>query len=209
MLGLALPLCHACTDEELLNALRQRQPDACTCLVQRFTPLVYRPVARIMHDSDDTEEVMQLTFIKACEKFDTFEDRSRLSTWLYRIATNEALMQRRRQSAHQVSLLSIAEQTLPTDLPHHLHSVPASPVQVALTTELRTQIAIALRALPESLQRVFVLRDVQHFSTEETAALVGISEGAVKVRLHRARQQLRGLLHEYVMGEAGGLQGGL
>lgn len=196
----ALYLGHLCTkEEELLAALKRQESDACTCLVRQFTPLVYRPVSRIIYDPDDAEEVLQLTFIKACEKFHTFDARSRLSTWLYRIATNEALMLRRRQPPQQISLATITDHLLPEDMAYNLHPFIMSPVSAALDMELQTQIATALATLPPTLQSVFLLRDVQGFNTAETATTMGISEQAVKVRLHRARQQLRVLLQDYVM----------
>lgn len=195
---------HVYDDEAaLLEGLRRRDPDACTCMVRRFAPLVYAKALRIMSDPDEAEGVLQLTFIKACEKIGAFEGRSELGTWLYRIATNEALMQLRRRSTTRVSLEEVGDSIQLDDIPQNLHSWPADPAGVALNAELRAQLEAALASLPESLRVVFVLRELEGRSTEETAAALGLGESAVKVRLHRARLRLRELLAGYMAGEGG------
>jgi RNA polymerase sigma-70 factor, ECF subfamily len=144
----------------LLQGLRTGEPDACTCLVKRFAPLVYAKALRMVGDPDEAEGVLQLTFIKACEKFATFEGRSGLGTWLYRIATNEALMQLRRRPMPMQSIEDIAETIQPADIPQNLYAWPIDPSVAALDTELRGQLDTALAALPESLRTVFVLREL-------------------------------------------------
>jgi RNA polymerase sigma-70 factor (ECF subfamily) len=181
-----------------LDGLRAGEPDACTCLVKRFAPLVYAKALRIVTDPDEAEGVLQLTFIKACEKLSTFEGRSGLGTWLYRIATNEALMQLRRAHPSFAALESLDEQIQPADLPQNLHAWPLDPAHAALTAELHGQLERALAALPESLRVVFVLREIERLSTDETAAALDLGESAVKVRLHRARLRLRELLAGYL-----------
>jgi RNA polymerase sigma-70 factor, ECF subfamily len=187
----------------LLEGLRKGEPDACTCLVKHFAPLVYAKALRMLGDPDEAEGVLQLTFIKACDKFATFEGRSGLGTWLYRIATNEALMQLRRQAAPVEAIDDVAETIRPEDIPQNLHAWPIDPANAALDSELRGQLERALAALPESLRTVFVLRELQGLSTEETAAALDLGESAVKVRLHRARLRLRELLADYLNVEGG------
>jgi len=191
------------SEAALLEGLRNGEPDACTCLVKRFAPLVYAKALRMVGDPDEAEGVLQLTFIKACEKFATFEGRSTLGTWLYRIATNEALMKLRRRKAVTESIEEAAESIRPEDIPQNLHAWPIDPSIAALDSELRGQLDAALAALPESLRTVFVLRELQGLSTEETAAILGLGESAVKVRLHRARLRLRELLADYLAAEGG------
>jgi len=191
------------SEPALLEGLRNGEPDACTCLVKRFAPLVYAKALRMVGDPDEAEGVLQLTFIKACEKFATFEGRSTLGTWLYRIATNEALMKLRRRKAVTESIEEAAESIRPEDIPQDLHAWPIDPSIAALDSELRGQLDAALAALPESLRTVFVLRELQGLSTEETAAILGLGESAVKVRLHRARLRLRELLADYLAAEGG------
>lgn len=203
MPGLKIDLSVYTDDEQLLEGLRRHEPDACTCLVKRFAPLVYAQAMRMVGDPDEAESVLQLTFIKACEKFDSFEGRSGLGSWLYRIATNEALMQLRRH-APQLGLDDLAETLQPEDVPHRIGPWPLDPATTALDSELRIQLEQALASLPESLRIVFVLREIQGLSTEETAATLNLGASAVKVRLHRARLRLRELLAAYMAGEERG-----
>jgi RNA polymerase sigma-70 factor (ECF subfamily) len=191
------------TDEEqLLAGLRRHEPDACTCLVKHFAPLVYARALRLLGDPDEAEGALQTTFIHACAKLDSYEGRGGLGTWLYRIATNEALMQLRR-TRPQVSLDEIGETIGPDDLPHQLHSWPSDPAVLVLSHELTDQLEMALQTLPEGLRVVFVLRELQGLNTEETATALAIGESAVKVRLHRARLRLRELLANYVFAGEG------
>ena len=201
MSGLKIDLTVYDSEVALLEGLRRREPDACTCMVKRFAPVIYAKALRMVGDADEAEGVLQLTFIKACEKLDTFEGRSGLGTWLYRIATNEALMKLRRRPALMASIEDVAETIRPEDIPQNLHIWPLDPAAAALDTELRAQLERALAALPEGLRTVFVLRELQGLSTEETAAALGLGESAVKVRLHRARLRLRELLADYLAAE--------
>lgn len=189
------------SEAALLAGLRAGEPDACTCLVKRFAPLVYAKALRMVADPDEAEGVLQLTFIKACEKMGTFAGRSGLGTWLYRIATNEALMQLRRRHSALATLETLDEMIQPADLPQNLHAWPIDPALAALNDELHGQLEHALAALPEGLRVVFVLREIEGLSTEETAAALDLGESAVKVRLHRARLRLRELLAGYLATE--------
>lgn len=184
-------------EEALLTGLRRRDPDACACLIKRFAPLVYAQAMRLLGDADEAEGVLQQTFIKACDKLDTYEGRSGLGSWLYRIATNEALMHLRQRSP-RVDLDDVTETIQTDEMPQRLTPWTFDPATAALNSELRTVLEQALASLPETLRVVFVLRDIQGLSTEETAAALGLGESAVKVRLHRARLRLRELLSAYM-----------
>lgn len=201
MPGPTIDLTVYVSEETLLEGLRRGEPDACTCLVKRFAPLVYARALRLVGSPDAAEGVLQMTFIKACEKFPTFEGRSGLGSWLYRIATNEALMELRRHRAPTDSIEQLGETIRPEDLPRNLHAWPANPADAALGTELRARLESALAMLPERLRVAFVLREIEGLSTEETAAALGLGASAVKVRLHRARLRLRELLADYFAGE--------
>jgi RNA polymerase sigma-70 factor (ECF subfamily) len=166
-------------------------------MVKRFAPLVFAHARRIVGDADEAEEVLQMTFIKACEKIDSFAGRSALSTWLYRIATNEALMKLRGQSRDSVPFAEVADTIQAADMPRNVREWARMPATAALDAELRAQLEAALLELPESLRVVFALRELQGLSTEETASALGIGQSAIKVRLHRARLRLRELLAVY------------
>jgi RNA polymerase sigma-70 factor, ECF subfamily len=184
-------------EEQLLAGLRRREPDACTCLVKRFAPLVYARALRLLGDADAAEGALQATFVSACAKLDSYEGRGGLGTWLYRIATNEALMELRRGRL-QVPLDEVAETLGPDDVPRQLQAWPADPASLALDHELVEQLERALQSLPEGMRVVFVLRELQGLSTEETARALGLGESAIKVRLYRARLRLRELLAGYL-----------
>ncbi len=159
----------------------------------------------------DAEETLQETFLSAIKALPKFEGRSQLSTWLYRIASNACLMQRRRQSAGAdiTSLDDGEEERDGFDPPKYFVDWSVRPDDVLLDGELRSVMEDAIAQLPEALRIVFIWRDLEGLSTAETAEVLGISEGAVKVRLHRARLQLRELLsHYYAESRAGSRTGG-
>lgn len=181
----------------LLAGLRRHDPDACTCLVKRYAPLVYARALRLTGDHDEAEGVLQTTFVKACDALATFDGASSLSTWIYRIATNEGLMLLRRRKP-QVALDDLAETLQPDDVPQQRQAWAPDPLRAALDGELHTAIEQAIAALPEPLRVVVLLRDIEQLSTEETAERLGLTAGAVKVRLHRARLRLREALSGYL-----------
>lgn len=184
-------------EQALLAGLRRGDPDACTCFVKRFAPLVYARALHLIGDADDAENVLQTTFIKACAALPEYTGAGSLSSWLYRIASNEGLMLLR-QKRPQVALDAVGELAPDeTTLPHKT-TWAIDPARNALDGELRREIAQAIAELPDSLRAVIVLRDIEQLSTEETAERLGISPGAVKVRLHRARLRLREALARYV-----------
>ena len=181
----------------LLDGLRRREKWACTEMLRRYAGQVYHVALRLIRDPDEAEDVLQETFINACQKVHAFEGRSRLGTWLYRIATNAALMRLRKQRASTVSLddpmVTEGGETFPQLIEDWSHE----PDALMLTDELRQVLEQAIDTLPDSLRAVFVLRDIQGLSTSETAEVLGISPTAVKVRLHRARLHLREQLTAY------------
>lgn len=188
------------SDEDLLAGLTRGEPDACVCMVQRFAPLIYARALRLVGDPDDAEGILQQTLASACLHITSFQGRSGLGSWLYRIASNEAFMLLRRRRFY-VDLDSISEAARPADLPHNFAPHTYDPSAAVLDHELRTQLEDALAALPVSQRSVFILRELDGWSTEETAEMLGIGVSAAKVRLHRARQRLRELLADYLLND--------
>ena len=179
-------------EEALLEGLRSHDKYACACMLKRYAGQVYALGLRMMSDEDEAEEVMQETFISACKNIDHFQGRSKLGTWLYRIATNAALMRLRRKK-QTVSLDSVLnESALP--LPETIVSWRNGLEELAMQGDLHDALENGLTSLSENLRATFVLRDIHGLSTAETADTLNISESAVKVRLHRARLQLREVL---------------
>lgn len=165
--------------------------EAFSRLVQAYDRKIYRLAMHITNSQEDAEDVLQETFLKAYEHLDSFQGNSRFYTWLVRIAVNEALMRlRKRKSSVAVSL----------DDPGNGDGEPVAreiavwdgnPEQQYSQEELRTILEGAIQSLKPIYRTVFVLRDMEELSTEETAAALELSIPAVKSRLLRARLELR------------------
>ncbi len=184
-------------EEALLQGLQNGEHHACACMIKRYAPRVYAVALRMMGDPDEAEEVLQETFISACKNIQKFEGRSALNTWLHRIATNAALMRLRKRKDREVSLDSPIETLQGDDIPRQIEDWAFQPAHMALDSETRDVIEQAVAELPLTLRSVFILRDIQGYSTAETADLLDISVSAAKVRLHRARLRMRELLTPY------------
>ena len=166
-------------------------------LVETYSPMIYRLGLKMLNNPQDAEDILQETFIKAYKHIAKFDGRSNVSTWLYRIATNEALMSFRRKHPEATSF----------EYPSVYDTEPQEPLQIVdwcclpeeefLTSEGRARLDEAAERLPANLRVVFVLRDIEGLSTRETAEVLDISEMAVKTRLSRARLRLREDLSEY------------
>lgn len=198
MPGLTIDLNIYEDEDALLDGLRAGEKSACACMLKRYSGPMYAVALRIVEDQDEAEEVLQEAFISACQKIDTFEGRSKLSTWLYRITTNAALMHLRKRRDSAISLDEPQVMDDGDSLPRELSDWSLEPSEQALSGELRQVMEDAVRALPQTLRSAFILRDIQGLNTDETAEVLGISPGAVKVRLHRARLQLREELAGYL-----------
>jgi RNA polymerase sigma-70 factor (ECF subfamily) len=184
-------------ETELIARLQAGDKSACAECIDIHSPMVYRVGLRLMGNEAEAEDVMQETFLSAFRAIDSFEGRSGLGTWLYRIAYNAAMMRLRKPSPHTVSV----EETLTGEtmavVPRQLFDWCCLPEEDFTSDEARTELEQAIHELPESLKTVFLMRELEGFSTADTAAALDLSEGAVKVRLHRARLWLRERLTPY------------
>lgn len=180
-----------------LNQLKQGNKKAFAKLVEDNSESIYRLAYRMLNNEQDAEDILQETFIKALKNIETFEGRSQLSTWLYRIAVNESLMHIRKR---QPDFASIDEE-IETDngdlIPRQIIDWCCLPENDFMTNEVQGKISSAVEKLSPANRAVFVLRDVSGLSTKETAESLEISEAAVKTRLLRARLELRELLSGY------------
>ena len=184
------------TEAELVAALQKGDKHACAVLVERYSRTVYNVGLRILKDPRDAEEVLQETFIAACQKIQAFRQDAKLSTWLYRVATNASLMLLRKRKQTYSLDEPLATQD-GDELPRQLVDWRFNPRDLLLDSEMREYLRVAVDKLPDKLRVVFVLRDIEGLSTQETADMLDISESAAKVRLHRARLQLREDLNLY------------
>ncbi len=165
--------------------------------VEAYSGQVYRLALKMLQNPQDAEDILQETFIKAYKALPKFEGRSSLSTWLYRIATNESLMFLRKKHPILVSVDAPIENDEGEERPRQIIDWCCLPENELMSTEARANLDRSVQQLPESLRAVFLLRDIEGLSTRETAEVLDISESAVKTRLSRARFRLRELLSAY------------
>jgi RNA polymerase sigma-70 factor (ECF subfamily) len=182
----------AFTDESALVA-RAKQGDglAFTQLVDRYDRKIFRLAKHITQNQEDAEDVLQDTFLKAYEHVGDFQEQSKFYTWLVRIAVNEALMKLRKRRSGKIFSLDEAVDTGEETVTREIAVWDENPEQRYTREELHTILQQAIDSLAPIFRTVFVLRDVDELSTEETATALGISVPAVKSRLLRARLQLR------------------
>jgi RNA polymerase sigma-70 factor (ECF subfamily) len=180
-----------------LEKLRQGDRAEFARLVEAYSPLIYRLGLKMLNNPQDAEDILQETFIKAYQHLGDFDGRSSPATWLYRIATNEALMSLRKKRPELVSLEEPLADSAEPQEPMQILDWCCLPEEDYLTAESLEALDRAIDALPASLRIVFVLRDIQGLSTREVAEILDLSETAVKTRLSRARLRLRELLTTY------------
>jgi RNA polymerase sigma-70 factor (ECF subfamily) len=180
-----------------LEALKAGDRAAFARLVELYSPHIYRLALKILNDPQDAEDVLQDTFIKAFKNLSSFENRSSISTWLYRIAVNEALMLIRKRKPEAVSLDEEKEDEEGQVEPVEIVDWCCLPEGVLLSSESRRFLDDAIQKLSPALKAVFILRDIEGLSVRETSEALSISEGAVKTRLLRARLKLREELSVY------------
>jgi RNA polymerase sigma-70 factor (ECF subfamily) len=183
-------------EEDLLAALRREEKWACTCLLKRFARRFLALARRIVGNDDEAEEVVQESFIQACSHIASFEGKSSLSTWLYRIVSNAALMRQRRKMPITLPLVEASDEAQAAGAAILIDDA-STPDEHVLQIELRAVINEALALLPVTLRDAFVLRYIEGLSTKAAAESLGIEESALKVRVYRARQELRKVLTAY------------
>jgi len=183
-----------------LEALKRGDPAAFEALVRAESPRLFRFLLRFLEDEEDARNVMQEAFLQAFRRIDTFRGDARLTTWLYGIALNQArvlLRKNRRYEAMDEADLDRLQPTFSRGMYAQRHR-PWPPDVLAEREDLRRLVREAIDRLPDSYREIILLRDIEELSTEEVARMLNLSEGAVRVRLHRARQALRALLSPHI-----------
>jgi RNA polymerase sigma-70 factor (ECF subfamily) len=180
----------------LVNRLKIGDHEAYETIVRRHAPALLATCRRILRNDEDARDAVQEAFLCAFRAIGTFEGQARVYTWLHRIAVNACLMKLRSRRCRPEEPL---EALLPRFLEdgHHVVHPPAwcdRADRILQRREEREHVRGCIDALPESHRLVIMLRDVEEMSTQETARTLGLTEGVVKTRLHRARQALRALL---------------
>jgi RNA polymerase sigma-70 factor (ECF subfamily) len=160
-------------------------------LMRRYNERVYRAARSIVRDEHEAEDVMQQAYVNAFTHLRQFKGTARFSTWLTRIAINEALARVRRHGRYE----AFNQETSNAE-PFMLRNSAENPERQAFSGELRALLESAIDSLPDGMREVFVLRDVEGLSTLEVAESLTVSEDVVKARLSRGRAMLRRLLME-------------
>jgi RNA polymerase sigma-70 factor, ECF subfamily len=195
--AVAAPRLEKASDAELVSLARQGNAAAISTILERNNRRLFRVARGVLKDDAEAEDVVQETYLRAFANLHTYEGAAALSTWLARIALNEALGRLRRRRS-MIELDKVAEAAADNDAASgRVISFPlaqpstSDPEHVAAQTEIRRLLERAIDALPEHFRVAFLLRFVEQMSLEETAACLGVPEDTVKTRVHRAKRRLR------------------
>ena len=181
------------------EAVLRGDRDAFEHLVRQESPRLFRVIARIVKDEDEARSVMQETFLQAYQRLQSFRRESKLTTWLYAIGINLARASLRKTRRYDLLEEGDIERLQPSfSKGMYRQKYEAwNPHQLAERSERRHLVRQAIDQLPPDYRMVVILRDLEQLSTAEAARMLEISEGALRVRLHRARQALRALLEKH------------
>lgn len=179
-------------EEALVAALKAGDEDAFESVVRTHGPRLLAVARRILRNDEDARDALQEAFLSVHRSIGRFEGGSQLGTWLHRIVVNAALMRMRSERRRPAQSI---ESLLPTFQEDGHQTTPSKPwlETPSLAESLETQelVRTAIESLPDDFRNVLMVRDIEGLDTAETAVMLGISQGAVKTRLHRARQALR------------------
>lgn len=184
----------------IVGRLQSGDDDAFELVVRAYSPRLLAVARRLVGNDEEAQDALQDALLSAARNIGSFAGDAKLSTWLHRVTVNASLMRlrtrRRRPEMSIDSLLPIfMDDGHQVDPPARWKELPSDG---ALQAEARDRIREAIDTLPENYRTVLVLRDIEGLDTAETAAVLGVSDNAVKTRLHRARQALRSLLDPLV-----------
>lgn len=180
------------TDEQVVARVCRGERGLFEVIMRRHNQRLFRAARAVLRNDSEAEDAVQQAYLSAFTHLGQFAGEARFSTWLTRIALNEAFA-RRRQAARE-SPADIDEQWEPRERPGGSGGPPPTPEEQLSRREVSRLLETAIDELPANYRVVVMLREVQELSTAETAACLELSEEAVKVRLHRARARLRDTL---------------
>lgn len=187
------------TDSQFLELIKSGDKNAFNELVQKYEGRLYNFGLKVCKNVGDAEDLVQETFINVFKSLSSFRNETKFKNWLYKVAANACWRIKRKSKFAPEKELSL-EDFIPADHAKIEKKVPewaSAPVEHLLNDELSHKIKEGIDALPDRYKLVLVLRDMEGFSTDETAAILSITSQNVKVRLHRARLFLREELKEY------------
>ena len=179
-------------EQKLIEQAQQGDNKALAELVKLYEQTVYNFSFKICRNKDRAEHTMQETFLSMIKNIYQFSGQSKHSTWLYRVVSNHCLMLARSEGKHEVASFEDEDAIIDEK---NISDWKVTPDKVTENNELRAILDSAIEKLPADYRIVFMLRDVEGLSTEETAKIVDLTVPAVKSRLHRARSFLRNELN--------------
>ncbi len=186
-------------DFDLIQAINSGQVDKFHDLVKRYEPKLYNFSLRMCRDHSDAEDMIQDTLLNVFRYLKDFRYETKFKNWLYKVAASTCIKKRRKSKFAPEKELSL-DDFLPgneTEVPDHVPDWALMPLDKLLNQELSSTVNQAILSLPKKYRLVIVLRDIEGFSTAETAQILSLSPSNVKVRLHRARLYLRDKLKGY------------
>ncbi|MBN2406281.1 MAG: sigma-70 family RNA polymerase sigma factor [Elusimicrobia bacterium] len=186
-------------DEALVEKARKGDKEAFTKIVERYEKKIYNLAFRISGNAEDASDILQETFMQLLKKIDTFKGESKFSTWLYRIATNTALMKKRKDKKRpSVSIDKPLLTSRGSEITRQLKDDWAeNPIDIVENKELKKVLNKAIDSMHPEYRIPLILRDINGLSNEEVSNILDVSVAAVKSRVHRARLYLRSELSGY------------
>jgi RNA polymerase sigma-70 factor, ECF subfamily len=199
------PIATNITDHELITQFKEGSMEAMETIVDRYENRIFTFGLKMCGQLQDAEDITQDTFLNAFKYLNSFREETKLKNWLFKIAATACIRKRRKKKCEPDYELSL-ESFMGKDGVTETYEIPDwsdDPSDNVLQAEMKAVINDAIRTLPHKYKLVFNLRDIEGFSTKETAEILGISVESVKTRLHRARLALREKIsHSYQEGKA-------
>ncbi len=187
-------------EKDLVSRALSGDVEAKTRIVIENQEIVYNLALKMVSDPIEAENILQDTFLKVFEKLDTYMGNSSLQTWIYRIATNTALMQFRQRKGEHVAIDEDPDIEKTTKYQAMLASLDQDPLEILMDNEFKEALEKAMSELPETWRIPFILKDIEGLSLKEVAESLGTSVPAVKAALHRGRSALRDQLADFIDG---------
>jgi RNA polymerase sigma-70 factor (ECF subfamily) len=180
------------SDYEIINRILQGEKELYAIIVRRYNQRLYRVAMSIVYDDSETEDIMQVAYIKAYENLSKFEFKSSFSTWLTRILINESLLRVKKRGKS----INFNDDLMEKEI-NNRKGTEQTPASKLLNTELGAILQESIGRLPEKYRTVFILREIEEMNVAETTLCLDISEANVKVRLNRAKAMLKESLSGY------------
>jgi len=182
-------------EQELIDAAKGGDIEAFNKLIKNYTQMIYSFSFKVCRNEEKAKDTLQDTLINIFKSLKTFDGKSKLSTWIYKVVTNNCLMLKRSEKTNK--LVSVDDLQIDYDSDKVFMSHHESPSGKTLNSELKVKLDDAIKKLPIKYRMVFLLRDVEGLSIEETKNILNLTVPVIKSRLHRARNFLKNELQEY------------